>query len=127
VNDPISIAALTHATITYFAQHKPWMADKVEGAVVAQPVREAWAWIKDKLQTSMKGRNAVEQFAPGCSSLPNIEAIREPLLEALQSDPDFAMKLASLIHSATGAQTVVGDHNKAANVMNSTDVSIKIN
>jgi hypothetical protein len=126
MTEPTSIAALADAVIAYLALHAPWIADKVVGAVIAQPVRECWSWIKDRLQSSEKGKSAVEQIISGLDSRAAVEWLREPLQEALQSDPAFAEKLASLIRTDSDAQIVVGDDNKVAKVNNSRGVSIRI-
>jgi hypothetical protein len=126
MTNPTSISALTDATIAYLTLHAPWMADKVAGAVIAQPVRECWTWIKSKLQCSAKGKSAVEQLISGSDTREAIETLKEPLQEALQSDPVFAEKLAGLIFKDSDAQIVVGDSNKVAKITNSKDVSVQI-
>jgi hypothetical protein len=126
MTNPTSVAALADAAIAYLTLHAPWMADKVAGAVIAQPVRDCWAWIKNKLQCSAKGKSAIEQFISGSDSREAIEILKEPLQEALQSDPVFAEKLAGLILTDSDAQIVVGDSNQVAKVTNSKDVSIQI-
>jgi len=102
------------------------LADKVAGAVIAQPVRECWAWIKNRLQCSAKGKIAIEQLISGSDPREAIEFLKEPLQEALLSDPVFAERLAGLIITDSDAQIVVGDGNKVAKVTNSKDVSVQI-
>lgn len=120
------LTSLVHATIDYLALHTPWMAEKAGGAVIAQPVHEAWTWIKSKLQTSADGEKVVDQLASSPASAEQIEALGKLLLETLQSDPVFAKELTSLVAKGSDVQIISGDNNKAAKVLNSTDVSISI-
>lgn len=126
MTDTTSAAALANAAIAYLALHAPWVADKIAGAVIAQPVRECWSWVKNKLERSEKGKIAIEQLMSGSDHQGAINILKKPLEEALQSDPVFAEKLAALILTKSDAQIVLGNSNKVAKVSKSKDVSIHI-
>lgn len=126
MTDPTNAAALANATIAYLALHAPWIADKIAGAVIAQPVRECWTWVKNKLECSEKGKIAIEKLMSRSDPQGAINILKEPLEEALQSDSVFAEKLAALILTKSDAQIVLGDSNKVVKVSKSKDVSIHI-
>jgi len=126
MTNPADVSALTDATIAYLSLHAPWMADKVAGAVIAQSVRDCWTWIKTKLQCSPEGRSAVDRLVSGSNTQEDIQPLKEPLHEALQSDPVFAEKLAGLIFKDSDVQIVIGDSNKVAKITSSKDVSVQI-
>jgi hypothetical protein len=119
-----SLAA--HATLAWISANAHWFADKAGGAVVALPVREGWEAIKKKLGGTAKGKRAVDEVEAQGGSAASVEGLREPLTEALASDPEFAKMLAGLVVSGSDNQIQIGSGNKAAKVSDSTQVTIHI-
>jgi hypothetical protein len=130
MTDPVSLSILAHATIAFLAQHSPWIADKVGGAAVTQAVRETWDTVKHKLSSTPEGSTAIARLEAQTVSQPadpaTLKGLEPQLVKALESDPDFAAKLRSLVITGSDNQVAQGDNNKQAKVDNSADVKIKI-
>jgi len=120
--DPMNHAALADAVIAFLAQHTPWLADKLAGAALAQPVREAWELVKRKLSSTAKGKQAVDRLAEG--EAPHSEEFRSALLPAIESDPDFAARLRQLVVEGSGNQIAIGDNIKQGNISGSPGAEI---
>jgi hypothetical protein len=117
--------ALIHSVIAILQQHQPWLADKIGGALVAQPVRELWELVKMKLGPS------TEKVEPTPDDSGQWEVFRAKLLVALDEDPDFREKIAKLVSLTeleTGAisQTAKGTDIQQVGVNNSKHVRISV-
>jgi hypothetical protein len=124
MTDPITMPILANATVAFLAHHTPWLADKLGGAVLSQTVRETRETVKRKLSSTPEGEQALNHLVTQPSA--PAETLTTPLLNALQSDPDFAAQLSRLIVTGSDNQIAQGDHIKQAKVTGSSVVSINI-
>jgi hypothetical protein len=129
MTDLVGLAGLaSHATLTWLSTHgSSWLADKMAGTAVGLPVKEAWETIKKKLNASPKGKRAVEDVEAQAGSAASVEGLREPLMEALASDPEFAKELAGLVVGGSYNQIANGKGIVQNQVIGSSEVSISVN
>ena|ERR1700726_681836 len=118
--------ALTPAVIALLQQHHPWLADKIGGALVAQPVRELWELIKTKL-----GSSATQKIEISPDDSGQWELFKAKLLVALDEDPAFQEKIHELVGMAErdrGAisQTATGTDIQQVGINSSKNVKISL-
>ena len=116
--------SLVHSALALLQQHQPWLADKLGGALAAQPVRELWDQVKRKL-----GSSATEKFEAIRDDAGQWEAFKAKLLTALDKDPVFREKIQELVTLADDeaiSQTANGTDIRQIGVNRSTNVRISL-
>jgi len=103
--------------------HQPWVADKLGGALLAQPIRELWDQVKRKL-----GSSAAEKFEASPHDAGQLELLKSHLLIALNEDSAFQEKIQRLVSSAEESisQTADGTNIRQIGINRSTNVRISV-
>src|SRR5437667_5584630 len=84
--------SLVHSALALLQQHQPWLADKIGGALAAQPVRELWDQLKRKF-----GSSATEKFEANPDDAGQREVLKVKLIIALDEDTVFREKIQELV------------------------------